>query len=99
MNHNQIIHKLPPQLQTNNVAQSHVCLWAWVHLERMQQVDKLAQLAFGQPATENVIMNYAQNIVRLFTDKSHKQYCALMQTLRPHFIFQTIIKSQRPSQT
>lgn len=42
MNHNQIIHKLPPQFQTNNVAQKHVWLRLWVCLVRKQRVDELA---------------------------------------------------------
>lgn len=59
MNHNQIIHKLPPQFQTNNMAQRRVWLWVWVYLVRKQQVDELAQLVFGQTATENCITKCA----------------------------------------
>lgn len=55
MNHNQIIHKLPPQFQTNRMAQKHVWLRVRVYLVKKQQVDELAQLVFGQPATGNCI--------------------------------------------
>lgn len=57
MNHNQIIHKLLPQMQANNMAQKHVWLWVWVYLVKKQQVDELAQLVFGRHAAENCIKN------------------------------------------
>lgn len=59
MNHNQIIHKLPPQFQTNNMAQKYVWLRVWLCLVMKQQVDELAQLVFGQPLTENRITKSA----------------------------------------
>lgn len=43
MNHNQIIHKLPPRFQTNNMAQKCVWLRVWVWLVRRQHVDELAR--------------------------------------------------------
>lgn len=49
MNHNQIIHKLPPRFQTNNMAQRHVWLQVWVCLVRKQRADELAQPGFGRP--------------------------------------------------
>lgn len=43
MNHNQIIHKLPPRFQTNNMAQKCVWLRVRVWLVRRQHVDELAR--------------------------------------------------------
>lgn len=43
MNHNQIIHKLPPRFQTNNMAQKRVWLRVRVWLVRRQHVDELAR--------------------------------------------------------
>lgn len=70
MNHNQIIHKLPPQFQTNNMAQKRVWLWVWICLVKRQQVDELAQLVFGQPAAENCITKSAWGAVSFFTKQS-----------------------------
>lgn len=82
MNHNQIIHKLPPQFQTNNMAQKYVWLWVWLYLMMKQQVDELAQLVFGQPATENCITKSAWGAVSLFT----KQFICLFPCLWPCLI-------------
>lgn len=59
MNRNQIIHKLPPRFQTNNMAQKHVWPLVWVCLMGKQQVEKLPQLVFGQPVAENRITQSA----------------------------------------
>lgn len=59
MNHNQIIHKLPPQFQINNMARKRVWLQVWVCLVRKQRVDELAQLIAGRFAAKNVITKLA----------------------------------------
>lgn len=41
-----------------------------LYLMKKQQVDELAQLVFGQPATENCITKAAWGAVSLFTKQS-----------------------------
>lgn len=74
MNHNQINHKLLPQFQTDNMAPKHIWLQVSVYLVKKQQVDKLAQPVFGQPATENCIRESARRAVNLFTTSSAASY-------------------------
>lgn len=69
MNHNQIIHKLATEFQTNREAQTLVWLRVWVCLVKKPQVDKLAQLVFGQPAAKNCITKCARGAVSLFTKR------------------------------
>lgn len=78
MNHNQINHKLFPQFQTDNMALEHIWLRVSVYLVKKQQVDNLAQPAFGQTATENCIRESAWSAVNLF---SKRHLC-----LRPRLI-------------
>lgn len=52
------------------MAQKLVWLRVWVCLVKKPQVDELAQLVFGQPATENCITKCARGAVSLFTKRS-----------------------------
>lgn len=70
MNHNQINCKLLPKFQTVNMAPKHSWQRVSVYLVKKQQVDKLAQPVFGQPATKNCMSESAWSAVNLFTKRS-----------------------------
>lgn len=70
MNHNQIIHKLPPRFQTNNMAQRMFGCGFGSGWWGSKQVDELAHPVFSEADNENRMTKSAWGAVSLFTKQS-----------------------------
>lgn len=81
------------------MAPKHIWLWVLVYLVKKQQVDKLAQPVFGQPATKSCMSESAWSAVNLFTKQSLCLWPRLIKVSTGKYRPETHLNTQSPELT